>query len=686
MNVINVLMVVLLVFGFGFVIFWHELGHFLAAKWAGVKVDQFAVGFGQAAISWRKGLGFRIGSSAAEYEQRLRAHLEGKDSAGWKSNNELNLHSREAELAGDALGLGETEYRLNWIPLGGYVKMVGQDDLDPAARSDSPRAYNNRPVWKRMIIVSAGVVMNMILAVILFTALFGLTGFNVPPALVGGVVPGSPAQLAGLRAGDRVLSINGSETHDFNKMMMTVALLQADASVPMTIKGVDGQIRTITITPAHMPSDPSFLKLGIEPASELRGLDPKTLPSDWAEEKKQARPELFAIEPGDTITAVNGHLVTPKEFSVLEDAIQDGGGKPIELTVQPAKGAEKKITVQPMFEEPFSGNSLSFAGLAPQGMIESVASKSAAEGKLKPGDVVTAVSSSATPTNWQPGPSPKALVKVIGQLSEDKQYANFKVIRDGNAVEVHDVATQTQLKNGNLGLGISIGYDLQHPTIGEVIEGSPAARAGVPTGATINSVNRKDIHNWYDIYNVLREIGDPKSVPVELTTKDGPRTVDLQLDAADLTELASHRFMVPLALHPYEEIRKTANPIEAAKWGVAETRDLTLQFYLMLRRMFQGSVSPKNAMGPYGIFKYGSAFAQRGVDWLIWFLAMISANLAVVNFLPIPIVDGGLFVFLLLEKLMGRPLSPRAQGIAQIVGLCLIGTVFLFVTYNDIRR
>jgi regulator of sigma E protease len=65
---------------------------------------------------------------------------------------------------------------------------------------------------------------------------------------------------------------------------------------------------------------------------------------------------------------------------------------------------------------------------------------------------------------------------------------------------------------------------------------------------------------------------------------------------------------------------------------------------------------------------------------------MISANLAVVNFLPIPIVDGGLFVFLILEKVMGKPLSPRAQSVAQLVGLALIAGVFLFVTYHDIVR
>src|SRR5436853_6089959 len=100
--------------------------------------------------------------------------------------------------------------------------------------------------------------------------------------------------------------------------------------------------------------------------------------------------------------------------------------------------------------------------------------------------------------------------------------------------------------------------------------------------------------------------------------------------------------------------------------------------------MFQGRVSYKNAMGPVGIFAAGKHFADKGTDWLIWFLAMISANLAVVNFLPIPIVDGGLFTFLIIEKLAGKPLSPRMQTIAQLVGMAIILSVFVLVTYQDI--
>src|SRR5688500_1630740 len=102
--------------------------------------------------------------------------------------------------------------------------------------------------------------------------------------------------------------------------------------------------------------------------------------------------------------------------------------------------------------------------------------------------------------------------------------------------------------------------------------------------------------------------------------------------------------------------------------------------------MFQGSLSYYYMIGSVGIFCAGTKFAAKGIDWLLWFLAMISANLAVVNFLPIPIVDGGLFTFLIIEKISGKPLSPRMQTVAQLVGLAIILSVFLLVTYQDIIR
>ncbi len=137
--------ITLLGIGFGFVVFWHELGHFLAAKWAGVKVEQFAVGFGQALLSWRKGIGFRYGSTQKEFRKRIEGHL---GAAGEERQKESSQPDEAADdgptdlhvaRAAAELNLGETEYRLNWIPLGGYVKMLGQDDLKPNADADDPR-------------------------------------------------------------------------------------------------------------------------------------------------------------------------------------------------------------------------------------------------------------------------------------------------------------------------------------------------------------------------------------------------------------------------------------------------------------------------------------------------------------------------------------------------------------------
>src|SRR5918992_5709776 len=99
----------LLALGFGFVVFWHELGHFLAAKWAGVKVEQFAVGFGQALLAWRKGLGLRFRSTNKEYKRRLYQHLGKTYTAGDTSETVTDL---ELSQASQALGISETEYRL----------------------------------------------------------------------------------------------------------------------------------------------------------------------------------------------------------------------------------------------------------------------------------------------------------------------------------------------------------------------------------------------------------------------------------------------------------------------------------------------------------------------------------------------------------------------------------------------
>ena len=145
--------------GLGFVIFIHELGHFLLAKWNGVKVEKFSIGFGPTLFGFRR---------------------------------------------------GETEYVIAAIPLGGFVKMLGEGETtdDEQARTTDPRAYPNKSVGARMAIITAGVIMNVFLGLACFVYAYG-HGMEVIPARVGAVAPASPAYRAGMRAGDEIVAIDG---------------------------------------------------------------------------------------------------------------------------------------------------------------------------------------------------------------------------------------------------------------------------------------------------------------------------------------------------------------------------------------------------------------------------------------------------------------------------------------------
>lgn len=107
--------------------------------------------------------------------------------------------------------------------------------------------------------------------------------------------------------------------------------------------------------------------------------------------------------------------------------------------------------------------------------------------------------------------------------------------------------------------------------------------------------------------------------------------------------------------------------------------------YLTFARLFEGTVKVEHLKGPVGIAHVGTLIASRGFVWLLFFLALVSVNLAVINFLPLPIVDGGQFLMIVYEMLVGRPVPMAVQGVVTTAGLILIAGLFLFVTFNDVR-
>ena len=120
--------------------------------------------------------------------------------------------------------------------------------------------------------------------------------------------------------------------------------------------------------------------------------------------------------------------------------------------------------------------------------------------------------------------------------------------------------------------------------------------------------------------------------------------------------------------------------------GMRASVNLARQAYLTLRKMVSRQVSPDNLGGIVAIGHVSYQFAQAGLAKLFYFLALLSINLAVINLLPIPVLDGGHLLFLLIEKVKGSPVSERVVGYAQVIGLVVILSLLVFVTYNDLRR
>jgi regulator of sigma E protease len=693
MDIAQLPSLLLLVFGFGFVIFWHELGHFLAAKWVGIKVEQFAVGFGQAMVAWRKGLGFTVGSSAKKYDELVQAKMNELRNQSQASDlqfkEKVGFDSTDEQAAASALGIGETEYRLNWIPLGGYVKMLGQDDLNPNAQQDDPRAYNKKSIGARMFVVSAGVIMNILLAAVGFMIVFmPKMGLRVQPPVIGSVLPSSPASHATrpdgtpapLQVGDRVLMYDGTWQHDFTKISLNVAL-SGEGIVPVYVQRRDGTKERINVNPERPAIDPSgFLAIGVSPPMELRGLDADHKVDDDIAVSKEYR----AVLPGEKITAVNGQPLNVQDYPKFDSILQQSNGQPVKITVVDASGKSREEEFHPQFMPLFSGEMPNFAGMLPRAKIQGVMAGSSAAHKLLPDDTILAMtftSDGATVSN----PSVAEVKSRLEKAGQTEQPVNFKVLRGTSEVDINGLVPNLRIERGKKGLGVGLLVDDQHPVIAESIEKSPAQLAGIPAGSTITAINGEPVQTWFDVKRLLAA---KPHAPVKLaaSTATGVKDFELKLDDAQIASVAGLYLTHPLALHAAVDTRKAKSAAEAAAWGVTETRDFVLQFYLTIHRMVQGSVSYKNMMGPVGIFNAGRQFAYKGNDWLIWFLSMISANLAVVNFLPIPIVDGGLFTFLIVEKIQGKPLSAKTQSIAQVVGLAIILSVFLLVTYQDIAR
>ena len=136
----------------------------------------------------------------------------------------------------------------------------------------------------------------------------------------------------------------------------------------------------------------------------------------------------------------------------------------------------------------------------------------------------------------------------------------------------------------------------------------------------------------------------------------------------------------------WEYVFRADGPLDAIRVGLGTSWQFVKHTWLTLRGMLLAEISTKNIGGPIAIGQISYALAERGTSKLLYFLCLLSVNLAVINVLPIPVFDGGHLLFLVVEKLKGSPVSDRVFGYSQLVGVVLILSLMIFVTFNDLRR
>jgi regulator of sigma E protease len=486
----------------------------------------------------------------------------------------------------------------------------------------------------------------------------------------------------GLKPGDRILYLNDRYQSDFDKIRLNTALFAAETPIPIYVQHIDDQYEHLNIVPAKSTESGDFLLLGITPASTLTAVQDD---SDIINSSKLLATDMQLLHKGDRIVEIAGEKVEPNQFWKLDQAMQKFAGQPVPVTIESADDKTRDAFVQPHFQERFGTEPVNFAGLLMRPQVQIVDAKSPAKDIIEPGDVIVSFSDAGPSGDRCTTPTREEFKKWLNQTGEKSGGMNITVLRDGHEVELKDVQPSLRISADQYGLGVGLGSDEENPVVGGTLEGSPARAADIPAGARILSINQHPVKNWFDVNHIFASLSDEEPVKILAEADGKPQTYLLgKLSSDQLASIRENRLTDDLLLEPAVDVRKTDNPLIAAAWGCGETRDAILQVYQTVRAMLSHSISVKQVSGPVGILAVGYKFAEAGTTRLIWFLSIISANLAVMNFLPIPIVDGGLFTFLIIEKIKGSPISPRVQAIAQVVGLAILLSVFLFATYQDV--
>ncbi|GJL71749.1 MAG: zinc metalloprotease [Nitrosomonas sp.] len=275
--------------------------------------------------------------------------------------------------------------------------------------------------------------------------------------------------------------------------------------------------------------------------------------------------------------------------------------------------------------------------------------------------------------------SPEVKVKTVNQKGETAQ----------RYLDLSNVSAD-ELDSDFIGkIGLHVYQPLIKPVIAQVIDGEAGYRAGLKEGDEIYAVNGEEIVDWKELVEVIRSSPD-QPVKMEILRDNDFILITVTPDVA--TENGKKIGKVGIAPDVnYAELENLLVTVSypagiAIVKAIDKTWETTVLTFQMLGKMIVGDVSWKNISGPISIADYAGQTAQMGFVAYIGFLALISISLAVLNLLPIPVLDGGHLMYYLIEIIRGTPLSEKAMMIGQQIGMAMLFTLIIFAIYNDIHR
>ncbi|HYX34051.1 MAG TPA: site-2 protease family protein [Oligoflexus sp.] len=532
----------------GILVVVHEAGHFIVGKLCKIPVEIFSIGFGPTIF------GFQI---------------------------------------------RETHYRLSLIPLGGFVKFYGAIPSEEVPEALKGREFYNASIGARLITIAAGPIANLILAVVAYAGLISY-GLKLPPALVGEIIPNSPAERAGLQFGDTITSINDKPIVSWRDVTNLISG-SADETIQLKIKR-DQQDLAISLSPESVKDDDMPGKRG------RIGISPNLVPS--------------------TVTRVS-------DEGVLSAAGMQTGDRLLRVEMN---GTSTEVKYWRQVQKFFSQFSTPLAAPLDLNLIVRTENPDSAETPLPERTLKATLPAGF---RWDGSKFQELLGVTHGQLTIFKSEEQVPKLQQGDLLLEWD------------GKPLLSAFDLSQ-LIGD---------------------NRRP---QVDLKILRKEVVQNITVPlkgVEVQRVEGRvtlYTLPVQFwGGLETPELVEERY---------------TNPVRALRYGIEETFSTTKAIAKGIGALFTGELPLAAISGPIGIAKVASDSVRLGWQFFINSLAVISINLALINLIPIPVLDGGQMVLIGAEAGLRRRVSEVAIENYQKLGFMMVLALVVIATYNDLGR